>query len=268
MHWKWAVALTCLYGVLKKLRPATPFLTPFLQSPDFKNFTNDQLYGEIYPYSTYSNLLALIPIFFLSDLLLYKPVILLEALMLCSTWILLIFGTSVTQMQIMQVFFGIATSSDIAYQSYLYAIVHKKHFKRITSYVRTSTMVGKFLSYSFGQLLVSTGLASYLLLNQITLFCMCLAVPIALCLPYVEKSRSDQKQVVLELAAREEENEPLKNEINGDLENSKTTEKDLGFMSKFSVLHKNPTVVYWSIWWVLTSCGMCQVFNYSQTLCL
>lgn len=57
------VLLACLYGVLKKFHPATPFLTSYLESPEFKNFTNAELYGEIYPYSTYANMFTLVFLF-------------------------------------------------------------------------------------------------------------------------------------------------------------------------------------------------------------
>lgn len=65
---------------------------------------------------------------------------------------------------------GIASSSDIAYNSYLYAIVEKKDFKRVTSYTRTSTMVGKFLAYSLGQLIITMQIGDYLLLNKAYFF--------------------------------------------------------------------------------------------------
>jgi thiamine transporter 2/3 len=78
-----------------------------------KNFTNVQLYSEIYPVWTYSYLLSLIPIFILTDILRYKPIVLLEALTLTATWALLLWGENVVEMQIMQVMFGkfLTTSS-------------------------------------------------------------------------------------------------------------------------------------------------------------
>ncbi|KAI1705472.1 reduced folate carrier domain-containing protein [Ditylenchus destructor] len=194
MNLKWTVALICIYGVLKKFRPGIPFLTPYLESVDYKNFTNEQLYGEIYPYWTYSNLISQLPLFFLTDLLRYKPVIVLEAVSLCATWAVLVFGISVKHMQFMQILYGISTSADVAYQSYLYAVVDKQQYKKITSYVRSSTKVGKFLAYSIGQLLVSTGFGNLLLLHQITFAVFILLVPISLILPNVNKSKEEYEE--------------------------------------------------------------------------
>ncbi|VDO52123.1 unnamed protein product [Brugia timori] len=59
MHWKLIIVLVSAFGIIKEFRPATPFLTPYLISAP-KNFTNVQLYSEIYPFWTYSYLVALV----------------------------------------------------------------------------------------------------------------------------------------------------------------------------------------------------------------
>lgn len=97
--------LICAYGVIKEFRPATPFLTPYLVNEP-KNFTNNQLYSEIYPFWTYSYMTFLIPIFILTDRLKYKPVVIIEALSLTLTWIMLIYSNTLISMQVMQVVYG------------------------------------------------------------------------------------------------------------------------------------------------------------------
>ncbi|VDM95078.1 unnamed protein product [Onchocerca ochengi] len=144
---------------------AAPFLTPFLISP-YKNFTDVQLYSQIYPLWTYSYLLAMIPIFFLTDILRHKPIVVLEAMSYCISHVIILWGNKIWQMQLMEIIFGLSTASDIAYVSYMYAIVDQKYFKRITSYVRAATLFGKFLAYGSGQLLISTHLVSYLQLHE------------------------------------------------------------------------------------------------------
>uniref|UniRef100_A0A0R3RUY0 Thiamine transporter 2 n=1 Tax=Elaeophora elaphi TaxID=1147741 RepID=A0A0R3RUY0_9BILA len=157
--------------MIKKFRPATPFLTPFLVS-SCKNFTDVQLYSQIYPLWTYSYLVALIPIFFLTDILRYKPIVVLEAMSYCASHAVILWGNKVWQMQVMEIIFGlfgVSTASDIAYVSYMYAVVEQKHFKRITSFVRATSLFGKFLAYGSGQLLISTHLVSYLQLWEATM---------------------------------------------------------------------------------------------------
>lgn len=103
----------------------------------------------------------------MTDVLRYKPIVILEALMLSTTWAFLLWGRNVFEMQLMQIMFGIASSSEIAYVSYLYAVVDKRHFQKITSYVRTATLIGKFFAFSMAQLLITTRIGSYTLLNQV-----------------------------------------------------------------------------------------------------
>ncbi|KAH7694074.1 CRE-FOLT-1 protein, partial [Aphelenchoides avenae] len=129
MNWKLTVVVICIYGVLKKLRPVTPFVTPFLESYH-KNFTNEQIYQSMYPFWTYSYLVTLIPVSIAADLLKYKPILLLESLSLCAIYALLVFGTSMTLMQLVQVLYGIASSAEVSYNSYLYAVTDPRHFKQ------------------------------------------------------------------------------------------------------------------------------------------
>lgn len=48
-----------------------------------------------------------VPTFFLTDILRYKPIIVVEAFSLFATWALLVWGKTVWHMQIMQISFGI-----------------------------------------------------------------------------------------------------------------------------------------------------------------
>ncbi|CAB3396580.1 unnamed protein product [Caenorhabditis bovis] len=162
---KTEASILCVYGAVKKFRPATPFLTPFLTSSQ-KNLTLEEVYSEIYPYWTYSYLVALIPMFILTDILRYKPIILIEALSLVATWCLLVFGTGVLQMQFMQALFGISSAAEIAYLSYIYSIVDSKHYPKVSSYVRCAVLLGKLAAFALGQLLVSTKMCDYLMLNK------------------------------------------------------------------------------------------------------
>lgn len=103
----------------------------------------------------------------LTDALRYKPIVVLEALTLSATWAFLLWGQTVFQMQLMQIFFGVASSSEIAYFAYVYAVVDKRYFHKITSYVRTATLIGKFFAFSMAQILITTNIGSYTLLNQV-----------------------------------------------------------------------------------------------------
>ncbi|WKY15532.1 hypothetical protein Q1695_000763 [Nippostrongylus brasiliensis] len=272
MHWKATTILLCIYGVVKEFRPATPFLTPFLVS-SYKNLTLDQVYGEIFPYWTYSYMILLIPAFILTDILRYKPIIVLEGASLCATWALLVWGEGVRQMQLMQICFGLASAAEIAYYSYLYAVVDEVHYRTVTSYIRSAALVGKLLAFALAQFLVSTGLGSYLLLNQISLGAVCVVFVIALTLPAVpppatgcHEENDGAESEALDVQTQQ------KSLTRNDVERKKL-EKGIGnyfltILRSFTVFKDNMVVLRWSVWWALTSCGVFQIYNYIQSLWL
>ncbi|VDN24495.1 unnamed protein product [Gongylonema pulchrum] len=138
MTTKWSLVpvLLVLYGFTKDFKPGEPFL--FKYQTDFLNLTEHELNGEIYPYWTYSYLITLIPIFLLTDLLLYKPVLILESIgymvllekNFLDCRITLVFGWGVFSQQIGMVFYGIASAAEIAFYSYIYAKVEKHDYQR------------------------------------------------------------------------------------------------------------------------------------------
>uniref|UniRef100_A0A1I7YR21 Transmembrane protein n=1 Tax=Steinernema glaseri TaxID=37863 RepID=A0A1I7YR21_9BILA len=115
-----------------EFRPSEPYL--FLYQNEYLNISGEVLNGEVYPFWTYSYLVALVPVFLLTDLLLYKPVLLLESISFIAVWLLMIFGRAVWTQQLSQICYGWATATEIAYFSYIYVKVEKKKFERVTSY--------------------------------------------------------------------------------------------------------------------------------------
>ncbi|KAI6173282.1 hypothetical protein M3Y98_01065100 [Aphelenchoides besseyi] len=247
------VGLICAIGIVKEFRPATPFLTPFLESPS-KNFTNAELYSEVYPFWTYSYLLFIVPIFFLTDYLRYKPIVVLETASLTGTWIFFV--------QVAEVMFGIATSSEIAYLSYAYAVVEKRHYKKVTSYVRTAALIGKFFAFSMAQIMVTNSYGSLLLLNQISLGAVALTFLIALVVPPAPKQLLSSHRV---LSAERVDDVGLTEN-----ENKEQRQSHLLPLKEYPGLlysiFKNRTIFMWSLWWALSTCGSYQVANYAQTL--
>ena len=98
-----------------------------------------QVYHDVYPVWTYSYLSILILVFLVTDLARYKPVIILEGFAYILTWVLLLWGNGLAAMQTMQVMtttttmmmmmmtmqvsYGLATSTEVAYFTYIYASV-------------------------------------------------------------------------------------------------------------------------------------------------
>ena len=78
MGYKITLSLLCFYGLFKELRPSEPYLTDYLVGEQYKNLTQEDVYNKVYPVWPYSYFALLIPVFLLTDLFRYKPVIVLE----------------------------------------------------------------------------------------------------------------------------------------------------------------------------------------------
>jgi thiamine transporter 2/3 len=162
----------------------------------------------------------------------------------------------------------------------MYAVVDKRHFQKITSYVRTATLVGKFFAFSMAQILISTGFGTYTLLNQvihiyhyqtnvssfkITFGAVWLAFVISILIPLAPKQRfSDHRVSSAESLDRFDTNSlPIEEEIEQENEHQKSMKTRL---KSLFMAFRNRTVLMWSVWWALASCGTYQVANYAQTL--
>lgn len=111
--------------------------------------------NEIYPVWTYSYLALLFPVFLATDYLCYKPLLVLQATSLVVTYAVLLTQRSLAAMQLMQVFFGVATASEVAYFSYIYSVVEPARFRRVTGYCRSVTLLGSAAGSLSGQLMLS-----------------------------------------------------------------------------------------------------------------
>ncbi|VDO39020.1 unnamed protein product [Onchocerca flexuosa] len=181
------------------------------------------------------------------------------------------------------VIIGISSAAEIAYYSYMYAIVNQKHYKLITSYIRAAALIGKFFAFGLGQFLVSFQYGSYLLLNQISFGSTCVILGIAAILPSIPSKLTANK--IIEIVGDKPKTSNVSTNYEEELKNNerKFEEKivlntnspnvDRGIVDyfravwyHFNIFRRNKIVLKWSIWWALTSCGIFQVMNYVQTL--
>lgn len=149
--WLFVTSILTSYGFIKEFRPAVPFFNQYLLSLPTSNFTDEILSSQVYPVWTYSYLAMLIPVFLFTDILKYKPVIISETVALSIVWAILLWGSTVTHMQIMQSVYGWATAAEIAYYSYIYSAVEHGCYQKVTSYVRGAILAGRFVSYGLSQ---------------------------------------------------------------------------------------------------------------------
>ncbi|VDM64696.1 unnamed protein product [Angiostrongylus costaricensis] len=122
-------------------------------------------FGTLKMYST--AVCLQVPVFSLTDILRYKPVVVLEGACLSLTWIPLMWGEVIVQMRLMQIAFDFVSAAEVAYYSYLYAIVNERNYRRVTSYDRSADFTWTLLACSLAHVPISTGAATYLTLNQV-----------------------------------------------------------------------------------------------------
>ncbi|XP_068125920.1 thiamine transporter 1 [Hyperolius riggenbachi] len=292
--WLFPTCVLCSYGFFSSLRPSEPFLTPYLLGSD-KNLTEKQVFNEIYPVWTYSYLVLLFPVFLATDYLRYKPVIIIQGLSLIITWFMLLYAQGTLAIQFVEFFYGMSTATEIAYYSYIYSVVDADMYQKVTSYCRTATLAGFTVGSVTGQILVSVAKWSLFSLNVISLVSVSVAFAASWFLPMPRKSlffhqslnghesnKTDVKQKhslkngVLAHATTSEEIEahiPLNIEaLTTDKEctermksvNVKTVLRIL--WRDFLVCYSSRTLLCWSVWWALSTCGYFQVINYAQGL--
>ncbi|EDO34856.1 predicted protein, partial [Nematostella vectensis] len=273
--WQKATLLLCLYGFFKEMKPSEPFLTPYLRAPP-KNITDEQLENEIYPVWTYSYLAALFFVFVFTDFLRYKPVIIIEGLAYLATRVLLIWASGVLAMQFMQLAYGIATGAEVAYYSYIYAVVDIEHYLKVTSYTRAAVLVGRMMSGVVGQLLVSFRVCDYLTLNYISMASVCIAFIFTFLLPSATGNVFGVGQNIPQNTDSKADGNCddeiiVVHKLPGSLNNCGRLYNSwklslLNMWHDFKVCYSNKELLKWSLWWSFGTCGEFQVENFIQNL--
>ena len=251
------LVLLCAYGFFKEVKPSEPYLTEYLVGEEFKNLTKDDVYSKVYPVWSYSYFAMLIPVFLLTDFLRYKPMIMFEGLAYVVTWVLLLWAEGVAAMQVMQFVYGVATSTEIAYYTYIYAKVPKEDYKKVSSFTRCAILMGKFISGLLSQLLDSFDVLDYREFNYISLACVSFAFFLSILLPSVKSSVYFHRS--------EEEGDDPKEVIEAK-EKLSISETMRVIFTDAKNGYSDAYVVKWSVWVAVSTCLYFQVGNYIQTL--
>ena len=255
-RWKLVTLMLCTYGFFKELKPSEAFLNPYLLN--HTGLTNKQLSASVYPYWTYSYLVFLLLLLPVTDWSRYKPVILLESLGYLGTRILLIWGKSLHAMQLMQILYGLATATEVAYYSYIYSVVAREHYPFVNSAVRAIVLIGRSTAGYLGQILDNTGTLDYRQLNYFSFITVCIALVISLFLPTPPRRNRTIDQL--------EESSAGKGCVSIRLSCHQTRSAIALFFRDIRDIFRDREVLKWSIWWALATCGELQAGNYVQNL--
>uniref|UniRef100_A0A8C5A669 Solute carrier family 19 member 2 n=1 Tax=Gadus morhua TaxID=8049 RepID=A0A8C5A669_GADMO len=294
--------LLCLYGFFSNLRPSEPFLTHFLLGPE-KNLTETQVVNEIYPVWTYSYLALLFPVFLATDYLRYKPVLILQAASFVATYAVLVWGRGVPAMQVLELAFGLASATDVAYYSYIYSVVPPASYQRVTGFCRGATLLGSAAGSLSGQLLVSLAAVRLRRLVEATLAAAVVAFTVPWFLPmpgrslFFHRSGEEEGEATAEEEGRsrngtameggsrngtamegrtrgvQERSDDADSKVPLNSQRVDPRQRSSGLTEVLRLLWRDFLRCYsqrpllaWSAWWALSTCGYFQVVNYAQAL--
>ncbi|XP_034030280.1 reduced folate transporter [Thalassophryne amazonica] len=277
-NWICSMVFLCFYGFMASIKPGEPFITPYLLSPE-QNFTIQQVTNEIIPVLTYSYMAMLVPAFLLTDFLRYKPVLIFQGISQVSIWLILLLGTTLIQMQFMEVFYGVTMACRVAYSSYIFSLVSPVFYQQVASYSRTSVLMGVFTSSVLGQVCMSVGNITFATLNGISLGFVSFGLLLSLFLPwpkrslYFHKAHSLEPRKQTETVATRAELAKM-NLSQGDRSSelpgcSETHWRDSVLVQMLLELRnvvKRPKLRLWCLWWVFNSTGYYLVLFYVHIL--
>ncbi|XP_070787057.1 reduced folate transporter [Enoplosus armatus] len=275
--WKWAVTFLCLYGFMASIKPGEPFITPYLLSAE-KNFTREQVTNEITPVLTYSYMVVLVPAFLLTDLLRYKPVLIIQGVSQVVIWLILLLGATLLEMQFMEFFYGITMACRVAYSSYIFSLVSPVLYQRVAGYSRSSVLLGVFTSSVLGQLCMSLGNISFYTLNAISLGFVSFGLLLSLCLPWPKRSlffnrTQNREQREVAAVATKSELDEMNPKDSGSSPAappcSASRWRDFVLVQMLLEVRnvvKRPNLRLWSLWWVFNSTGYYLVLFYVHIL--
>lgn len=193
-----------------------------------------------------------------TDLLRYKPIIILEGLCGIITWSLLLWTNSYFGAQLVEGFYAFYANCEVAYFAYIYAKVSKDHFLAVSSHTRAALLVGRFSSGVLSQLLLYFKLMDVRSLNYLTFAAQIAATIVAIILPNVKESiyfyRGNR-------SLSSDDNDVIKaNHNNSQLIDCGMYERAFALMWKqLKCAYTNRRVILWSIWY---ACGFCMYVQF------
>lgn len=231
----------------------------------------------------------------------YKPLIIASGLAGCIVWSLLIWTRSLADLQIGQVFYGTYMATEVAYYTYAYAKVDRRHYATITAHTRAAILVGRFVAATLGQVLVYTRLMDYLQLHYVTLGAQIAATLWAIGLPsvptsvYFHRGRNVAGDAVQMVSDSITDEPPQQQQLPPkdvhtveravpppDADNntvvavvnrrdgvsiSEHDERAFRLLwSQFCRAYSNRDVLIWSVWYAVGMCGFLQGISYVQVL--
>ncbi|EDW42683.1 thiamine transporter 2 [Drosophila sechellia] len=267
--WLKISCVLCIFGFLRELRPSEPYHAEILMG-EWYHVTQDQVNRSVYPVGTYSYLALLIFVFLITDLLRYKPVIIANAITGICIWGTLIWTSTLSGLQAVEVFYGFYQAGEVAYYSYIYAKVDKQYYPRVTSHTRAAMFVGKLVAGILAQLVIGMKWMNYKQLFYISVSSQVAALLWAFFLPKVEKSLYfHNRSEAIEGGTKAEGGNLEKGSEQPSTEEANQEKKVPAWQLlwfHFRSAYTNALVIQWSLWYAISLAGFLQITTYMQVV--
>ncbi|ODM96845.1 Folate transporter 1 [Orchesella cincta] len=168
--WKRTAFVMCGIGLFKEFLPSAPFFIEYAMDKSHGNFSQDEITREILPITIYGHFISLLIFLLITDLLRYRPIIILGGLSAMACWTITIYSYHTKKDAIIrQIFYSIEHSSEVAYITFMYEIVNRTFYREVTSLIHGAMHAGKFIGGTLGQILLSYKLLSLDNMNYFSL---------------------------------------------------------------------------------------------------
>ena len=148
----------------------------------YKLFSEDTVNNYIYPWSTFAYLPLLLMLSPFAEIVSYRAAILIGSSGRIVCRFLLIYGTTLLDMQIMQVVYAFGSAAEDVFYSYIYHCVPRTSYQAATSYVKVGALVSHVLAGVLADILVTSYHESLDLLFYISAAFVCAGVLIGILL--------------------------------------------------------------------------------------
>lgn len=172
---------------------------------------------------------------------------------------LLLWTTSFTGAQWIEITYAAYMTQEVAYFAYIYAKVPREHYLKVTSHSRAALLFGRCMSGVIAHLFIYLEWMDIRQLNYITLGAQIASAVVALLLPRVPQSIYFHRRGSM-IAVNNELDEHRHNTGNKYVDAFKL----MGH--QFVQAYTDRQVVLWSLWYACGLCGFLQVLNYVQSL--
>ena len=244
--------------------PVTLIRNPSLQITRSLSASRLQVTRQVYPVWTYSSLVLLIPVFLVTDVLRYKPVIVLQGLTYVTAFLLVLVGSGVRSAQLALFSYSVASAGDVAYFSYIYVVVPSSRYQQVTSYVRGAGLLGYAMGGLLGQLLVSLG--------GVSLYCLAIVTVVSVSIGLVTTFFLPMPKTSIFLNGTDSVRQSPPEEGAHDFQaKSVTAAEHVGRIFKNLLLdckkcYSSAALLFFCIWMATGRCGFYQVSGYVQLL--